>query len=130
MLLKIVNKIQRKIIKYKAPNRRTLLPYLMSMLENPWWLCTDVSATISKGKFIKWGAHLLWHLFWLIALLFGFAFFCSMVVFLGLLVYCPTGIAGSVVFWLLFLVVLTIVLVLDAKKEGRCPGHCDFLVKF
>ena len=100
------------------------------IMENPLWLCSDISATISKTKLCKWLAHSLLLFCLFVSFLFGFAFFCSMVVFLALLVYYPMGIVGSVVFWLLFLVVLTIVLVLDAKKEGRCPGHCNFLVKF
>ena len=44
-------------------------------MENPWWLCTDVSATISKGKFIKWGAHLLWHFFLAYCLTFWICIF-------------------------------------------------------
>ena len=71
---------------------------------------------------------------WIVICLLNLALICGVVVFLSLSVYYLMGIAGIVAFWLLFLVTVTIgvtiILVLEAKKEGRCPGHCNFLVKF
>ena len=103
-------------------------------LENPCWLCTDISATISKGRLIKWVSHLILIMIWIVICLLNLALICSVVVFLSLSAYYLMGIAGIVAFWLLFLVTVTIgvtiILVLKAKKEGRCPGHCNFLVKF
>ena len=103
-------------------------------MENPCWLCTDISTTISKRRLLKWLSHLILFIMWVVLFLLHLALICGVVVFLSLSAYSLMGIAGVVGFWLLFLVtitvILTILLVLKAKKEGRCPGHCNFLVKF
>ena len=103
-------------------------------MENPCWLCTDISATISKGRLLKWVSHLILIMIWIVICLLSLALICGVVVFLSLSAYYLMGIAGIVAFWLWFLVTVTIgvtiILVLKAKKEGRCPGQCNFLVKF
>ena len=49
-------------------------------LENPWWLCTDISATISKRTLMKWSAHLLLVSIWLFSCLLGLAVAGSLLV--------------------------------------------------
>ena len=103
-------------------------------MENPCWLCTDISTTISKGRLLKWASHLILIMIWIVICLLNLALICGVVVFLSLSAYYLMGIAGIVAFWLWFLVTVTIgvtiILVLKAKKGGRCPGQCNFLVKF
>ena len=104
-------------------------------MDNPWWLCSDISAwlcsdisaTISLRRLIKWVLHLILFTIWFVISVLGSAFFFIMVVLLVISVYDLMGIDGSVIFWLLFLVTLTTIFVL--KRKGRCPGHCNFLVK-
>ena len=99
-------------------------------LENPWWLCADISATISKRTLKKWSAHLLLVSIWLFGWLLALAFSGSLFVGGFYLIYELMGIAGVVVILLLSLVPSVIFSILQLKKEGRCPGHFNFLVKF
>ena len=99
-------------------------------LENRWWLCTDISATISKRTLMKWSAHLLLVSIWLFSCLLALAFAGSLLVGMFYLIYELMGIAGVVVILLWILVTSVIFSVLSLKKEGRCPGHFNFLVKF
>ena len=103
-------------------------------MENPCWLCTDISLTISKRRLLKWISHIILIMIWVVICLLNLALISGVVIFLSLSAYYWMGIAGIVIFWLLVLaavtISLTIILVLKAKKEGRFPGHCNFLVKF
>ena len=99
-------------------------------LENPWWLCTDISATISKRTLMKWLAHLLHVSIWLFSCLLGLALLGSLLVGMFFLIYELMGIAGVVAILLYILVTSVILSILQLKKEGRCPGHFNFLVKF
>ena len=79
---------------------------------------------------MKWLAHLLLVSVWLFSCLLALAFSGSLFVGMFYLIYELMGIAGVVVILLLGLVPSVIFSILQLKKEGRCPGHFNFLVKF
>ena len=79
---------------------------------------------------MKWSAHLLLVSIWLFSCLLALAFAGSLLVGMFYLIYELMGIAGVVVILLWILVTSVIFSVLSLKKEGRCPGHFNFLVKF
>ena len=86
-------------------------------LENPWWLCADISATISKRTLLKWSAHLLLVSIWLFGWLLALAFSGSLFVGMFYLIYELMGIAGVVGILLLSLVLSVIFSILQQKKR-------------
>ena len=83
-----------------------------------------------KRTLMKWLAHLLLVSLWLFCCLLSLAFAISLLVGMFYLIYGLMGIAGVVVILLWILVTSVILSILQLKKEGRCPGHFNFLVKF
>ena len=67
---------------------------------------------------------------WLFSCLLGLALLGSLLVGMFFLIYELMGIAGVVVILLYILVTSVILSILQLKKEGRCSGHFNFLVKF